>query len=161
MRTLLVLRHAKSSWSEAGQDDHLRPLNGRGERDAPQVGALLREKGWTPHLVISSDAVRAKMTAEASAKTAGYAGTVRLDHRLYLAGPDEIIEVLRGVDEPAASVMVVGHNPGLEQLVAQLTGEPAYLPTATLVRIVLPINRWRDLDESIAGSLADVWQPNT
>jgi phosphohistidine phosphatase len=160
MRTLLVLRHAKSSWAESGQSDHLRPLNGRGERDAPRVGDVLRERRWVPEVIVSSDAVRAKMTAEAAARTAGYAGTIRFDHGLYLAGPGDIIELLHGVEDTARSVMIVGHNPGLEELVSQLTGEPASLATATLVRIVLPIDRWRDLDQHTAGSLADSWQPN-
>ena len=159
MRTLLVLRHAKSSWSDSGLDDHLRPLNDRGERDAPRVGELLRQQRLTPDLIISSDAVRARMTAEASARAAGYAGEIRLDHSLYLAAPDDILAVLRSAEENAGIVMVVGHNPGLERLVGQLTGEPAYLPTATLAQIVLPIDRWRDLDESTPGWLVDVWRP--
>jgi len=159
MRTLLVLRHAKSSWSDSALDDHLRPLNDRGERDAPRVGALLRQQRLTPDLIISSDAERAQMTAEASAKAAGYAGEIRLDHRLYLATPDDILAVLRSADENAGIVMVVGHNPGLESLAGQLTGEPAHLPTAALAQIVLPIDRWRDLDESTVGRLGGVWRP--
>lgn len=159
MRTLLVLRHAKSSWSDSSVADHLRPLNDRGQRDAPRVGQLLRHRRLTPDLIISSDAERALMTAEASAKAAGYVGEIRLDHRLYLAAPGEILAVLRGADEGAGIVMVVGHNPGLEGLVGQLTGEPAYLPTATLAQVVLPIDRWRDLDETTLGRLENIWQP--
>lgn len=159
MRTLLVLRHAKSSWSESGLDDHLRPLNDRGERDAPRVGERLLQQRLRPDLIISSDAVRARMTAEASAKAAGYAGEIRLDHSLYLAAPDDILAVLRTADEKAGIVMVVGHNPGLEALIGQLAGEQAHLPTATLAQIVLSIDRWRDLDETTSGRLVDIWRP--
>lgn len=159
MRTLLVLRHAKSSWSDSALGDHQRPLNDRGERDAPRVGELLRKQMLTPDLIISSDAVRAQMTARAVAKAAGYAGEIRLDRSLYLAAPNDIISVLRSAEDDAGIVMVVGHNPGLEGLVSQLAGEPAALPTATLANILLPINRWRDLDESAPGSLVEVWRP--
>lgn len=159
MRTLLVLRHAKSDWSDSGAHDHDRPLNHRGERDAPRVGELLRQQRLIPDLVISSDAVRAHTTARAVCQAAGYAGEIRLDHSLYLAAPDDLICVLRSAEDHAGIVMVVGHNPGLEGLISQLTGEPAYLPTATLAKLLLPIERWRDLDESTAGSLSDVWRP--
>ena len=74
MRTLLVLRHAKSSWNDSALGDHQRPLNERGERDAPLVGERLRRQKLTPDLIISSDAERAQMTARAVARAAGYAG---------------------------------------------------------------------------------------
>jgi phosphohistidine phosphatase len=160
MKTLLVLRHAKSSWSDSGLDDHDRPLNKRGHRDAPRMGELLREQQLIPDLIISSDAVRAQMTAEAVAEGAGYAGKIVLDHLLYMASPDDIVAVLRTVPDPhAATVMIVAHNPGLEDLVAQLTGESHDFPTAALAQIVLPIDRWRDLDASIAATLVGLWRP--
>ena len=160
MKTLLILRHAKSSWSDSALDDHDRPLNDRGERDAPRMGELLRQRRLTPDLIISSDAVRARMTAQAVAEAAGYAGEIRLEPLLYHAAPDDIVVVLRTVPEPnAATVMVVGHNPGLEALVGQLTGERHDLPTAALAQIDLPIDSWRDLDGSTRGTLVDVWRP--
>lgn len=160
MKTLLVLRHAKSSWANSGQDDHERPLNERGKREAPQVGEQLRRRRLVPDLIISSDAVRARKTADAVAKAAGHSGEIRLDHGLYLAAPDDILAVLYGADDSAGIVMVVGHNPGLEGLVRQLTGEAAHLATATVAQIALPIDRWRDLDESTLGRLSEVWRPN-
>jgi phosphohistidine phosphatase len=111
-------------------------------------------------VIISSDAVRAQMTAEAVAEAAGYAGEIRLEHLLYGAAPDDIVAVLHTAPEPnVATVMVVGHNPGLEALVGQLTGERQDLPTAALAQIVLPIDRWRDLDGSTQGTLVDLWRP--
>ncbi len=160
MKTLLVLRHAKSSWNESGLADHDRPLNERGERDAPRVGKLLREQRLAPDIIISSDAVRTRMTAAAVAEAAEYAGAIRFEPLLYHAAPDDILVVLRAAPEPDAdTVMIVGHNPGLEGLVAQLTGEAQDLPTAALAHIVLPIDRWRDLDGSTSGTLVDLWRP--
>lgn len=159
MKTLLVLRHAKSSWVESGLDDHERPLNDRGEREAPKVGEQLRQRRLVPDLIISSDAVRAHKTTVAVAGAAGHSGEIRLDHSLYLAAPDDILAVLRSADENAGIVMVVGHNPGLEGLVRQLTGETTYLATATVAEIALPIDRWSDLDETTLGRLSEVWRP--
>ena len=159
MKTLLVLRHAKSSWDDAALDDHERPLNKRGRRDAPRMGELVREHGLIPDVVISSDAVRARLTAEAVIEAARYAGAILLDRRLYMAGPADILSLLRTVGEKAETVMIVGHNPGLEELVAQLTGDWQDLPTAALAQIILPIDRWRDLNLSSRGTLVGHWGP--
>ena len=160
MKTLLLLRHAKSSWADPALDDHQRPLNERGRRDAPRMGNLIRERGLSPDVIISSDAVRARLTAEAVAETAGYAARILLDPRLYHAGPDSIVEVLQTVpDGKAKTVMIVGHNPGLERLIARLTAEHPDLPTAALAQIVLPIVRWRDLEVSTGGTLLALWRP--
>ena len=160
MKTLLVLRHAKSSWDDTALDDHERPLNERGRRDGPRMGELVREHRLTPDIIISSDAVRARRTAEAVAKATRYAGEVRLDRLLYLASPADILAVLRTIRETkAGTVMIVGHNPGLEELVTQLTGEQQDLPTAALAQIGLPIDRWRDLKMSTRGRLLDLWRP--
>jgi phosphohistidine phosphatase len=159
MKTLLVLRHAKSSWNDAALDDHERPLNKRGQRDAPRMGELVREYGLIPDVVISSDAVRARLTAEAVAAAARYTGNILLDPHLYMASPADILPLLQRVRENAATVMIVGHNPGLEALVAQLTGERHDLPTAALAQIGLPIDRWRDLKLSTRGTLVGLWRP--
>ena len=157
---LLVLRHAKSSWNDSTVADHERPLNERGRHDAPRVGELLRKHRQTPELIVSSDAVRARLTAEAVAKAARYDGEILVDPRLYLASAADILEVLRDVgDTEAETVMVVGHNPGLEELVEHLTGDPQTLPTAALARIALPIARWRDLEQSTRGKLLSLWRP--
>jgi phosphohistidine phosphatase len=159
MKTLLVLRHAKSSWSDGSLADHDRPLNERGERDAPRMGDLVRQHRLVPDLIISSDAVRARMTAEALAETAGYKGAIRFEPLLYAAAPDDILVVLRAAEPNAKTVMIVGHNPGLEALVGHLTGERQDMPTAALAQIELPIDQWRDLDESVRGTLVDLWRP--
>jgi phosphohistidine phosphatase len=160
MKTLLVLRHAKSSRDDRTLDDHERPLNERGQRDAPRMGEVIREHGLAPDVILSSDALRARQTAEAAAKAAHYAGEILLDPRLYDASPADILRVLRTVDETNAStVMIVGHNPGLEELVARLTLERQDLPTAALAQIALPVDHWRDLTVSRRGSLIGLWRP--
>ena len=159
MKTLLVLRHAKSSWNGPALDDHERPLNKRGRRTAPRIGKLMREYGLIPDVIISSDAVRARLTAEAVAEAARYAGEILLDPHLYLACPADILSLLTTVRANAGTVMIVGHNPGLEKLVEQLTGERQDLPTAALAQIGLPIDQWRDLKLSTRGTLVGLWRP--
>jgi phosphohistidine phosphatase len=162
VRTLLILRHAKSSWDDSTLSDHQRPLNARGERDAPRMGALARDERLFPDLIISSDAVRARLTAEAMAQALGYRRQLLLDARLYHANPADILDVVRSaVADDVSTVMIVGHNPGLEELVAQLTGEPEHLPTGALARIDLAIDSWSDLDATTRGTLAGSWSPDS
>jgi phosphohistidine phosphatase len=160
MKTLLVLRHAKSSWSHSGLADHERPLNTRGRRDGPRMGELMRDDGLIPDVLISSDAVRARLTAEAVAEAAGFTGDILLDERLYLASPGDIVALLQSVDANAGTVMIVGHNPGLEELLDHLTREAVDLPTAALAQVALPIDQWRDLTLSTRGVLVGHWRPN-
>jgi phosphohistidine phosphatase len=160
VKTLLLLRHAKSSWADPALDDHDRRLNERGRRDAPRMGDLIRVRRLSPDVIISSDAVRARLTAEAVAQTARCSGKIQLDPRLYLADPGSIVNVLRTLpDSNADTVMVVGHNPGLEDLIAKLTGEHPDMPTCALARIALPIVHWRDLRVSSEGTLLALWRP--
>lgn len=158
MKRLLILRHAKSSWNDASLDDWERPLSGRGVRDAPRVGELLRDQSLIPDLIITSDAVRARTTAEAAAQTAGYTREIVVEPSLYHATPDDIVAVLNTVpDDSAGTILVVGHNPGLEELIEQLSGERHRLPTAGLVQLALPVGRWRDLEPSIRATVVACW----
>ena len=160
MKTLLVLRHAKSSRDDPSLDDRDRPLAARGERDAPRMGRLVRDEQLSPDLVVCSDAVRARQTAEAMAEAAGYSGTILLEHRLYAAEAGGILAVLREVVEPdLGTVMIVGHNPGLEDLVSALTGFREDLPTAALAQLALPIDRWSDIGPRTRGKLVRLWSP--
>jgi phosphohistidine phosphatase len=159
VKRLLILRHAKSSWSDSSLDDWQRPLNDRGERDAPRVGDLIKRQSLVPDLIITSDAERARTTAQAVARRAGYAREMIFEPALYHAGPEDVISVINGVANDVNTVLIVGHNPGLENLVQQLTGEDVTLPTAALVHISLPIDRWSDLDGDTGGSIVDSWRP--
>jgi phosphohistidine phosphatase len=159
-RRLLVLRHAKSSWADSAADDWERGLTARGRRDATHVGELLRRLSLVPDIIISSDAVRAETTARLVADAAGYAGKVVLSSSLYHATPDKVIDVLRDVrDRSARAIMIVAHNPGLEDLIARLTGERVAMPTAALANVALPIEAWHQLDVATRGMLIDFWRP--
>lgn len=129
-------------------------------RNATSVGHLLRRLSLAPDLIITSDAVRAQTTAQIVAEAAEYRGKVVQSSLLYHARPDAVIDVLRTI--PAAvhrSVMIVGHNPGLEDLLALLTGEQIDLPTAALVCLAVEVDQWSDLDSSRAVSVIGVWTP--
>ena len=158
MKQLLILRHAKSSWADSSMSDWQRPLNERGLRDAPRAGAWLRERALVPDVIITSDAVRARTTAAAVAEAIDYAQEIIIEPSLYHAKPDDMLAVLRGVRTDALTVLVVGHNPGLEELVEQLTCEHRDLPTAALVHIALAIDEWSEAGAG-AGSIVDAWRP--
>lgn len=160
MKTLLVQRHAKSSWKDPGLDDHDRPLNKRGKKDGPRMGRLVREEDLIPDLILSSTAVRAKNTAKEVAEISGYSGKVHWDERLYLAAPSDMVSVLKEIEDPSADrVMIVGHNPGQEELVRVLSGSRETFPTAALAQIELPITIWGELELSTKGRLVHLWRP--
>jgi phosphohistidine phosphatase len=161
VKTLLILRHAKSSWGDASLEDRERPLNERGRRDAPRMGDLLCAEQLVPDVILTSDAVRAHTTAMAVAETAGYTGEIVVHPGLYLASPEDILSALQAVpDTNAGTVMIVGHNPGLEELLARLSGESHDLPTAALVHLELPIETWSELDASTPATLVEIWRPS-
>ena len=159
MKTLLLLRHAKSDWRDPQLADHDRPLNKRGKRDARRMGRLLRDENLLPDLIITSTAERTRTTVEGMAAESAYAGKIKARRVFYLAGPESSLEVLRGVPDTYQRVMVVGHNPGLEELLAQLTGTVIILPTAALAQVSLPIRHWGELGEETKGKLKGVWRP--
>lgn len=159
MKTLLILRHAKSGEKHSGMPDHDRPLNERGESDAPRVGELIRDEGLVPEQILCSTAKRAVDTAQKVASGCGYAGDIETRRSLYLASPVRYLEALQELDGGVSRAMVVGHNPGLEDLVALLTGRHERLPTAALVQIELPIDDWAELSMETRGRLVRVWRP--
>src|SRR3954467_7006421 len=127
MKTLLLMRHAKSSWKDDSLDDHDRPLNKRGKRDAPRMGELLREQKLVPDYIVSSSARRARKTADAVALAAEFRGETRITGELYMVQPGKMLEVLSQTPEAYNSVLLIAHNPGAEELLEQLTGESCAL----------------------------------
>ena len=119
----------------------------------------MRERSLIPELIITSDAVRALTTARAVAEAAGYEGAIVTEPSLYLGKPDQVLATLNGLTETVRAVLIVGHNPGLEDLVAQLTGEAVDLPTAALVHLAVPVDDWRTLDLSTGASVVFTWRP--
>jgi len=148
VKRLLLLRHAKSSWSDDGLADSERPLSGRGERDAPRMGARLRKRGIRPGLVITSPAVRARRTASLVARALDYPdGAIRLEATLYLAAPAEILTVVAAQADAIDCLLVVGHNPGLTELTNLLLPELALanLPTTGVVVVDCAGERWAEV----------------
>ncbi len=161
MKTLLILRHAKSSWDNPQLSDYDRPLNKRGKRDAPRMGKHLREEGLIPDRILTSSAKRAKKTATKVAKSCGYTRKIKQLDRFYLAPPGVYLEKLQTLSNEYQRVMVVGHNPTMEQLVRHLTGQIQRMPTAALAHIELPIQKWAALDFYTRGTLVNLWTPKT
>jgi phosphohistidine phosphatase len=159
MKTLLLLRHAKSSWKDESLDDHDRPLNKRGKREAPRMGQLLKDEGLLPELIVSSSARRARKTAEHVIHASGYRGETRITSEAYDAAPEKLLELLATVPEPLSRVLLVGHNPGLEELLQALIGTYTPLSTASLAHLGLPIAAWSEIAGKPQGTLKNLWQP--
>jgi phosphohistidine phosphatase len=161
MKTLLLLRHAKSSWKEPGLDDHDRPLNKRGKHDAPEMGKLVRKLDLAPDLILCSTARRAYDTARAVADACGYASEIETQRDLYLSDTTCYLDILHHLPDEVGSVMVVGHNPDMEELLALLTDNAEAMPTAALAQVELPISSWQELTEATDGRLKGVWTPRS
>ena len=159
MKTLLILRHAKSSWKQHTPTDHDRPLNNRGKRDALRMAKLVEEQAFCPALILASPAKRARLTAEAVAVRLTGSDVIRLEPRLYLASMDAIVSVLQEASDRVNCLMVVGHNPGLEELARVLTGGAEPLVTGALVNVQLPIEKWDALGVTDSGHLVGRWIP--
>lgn len=159
MRELLVLRHAKSSWKVAELDDHERPLNERGRRDAPRMGRLVGDRRLVPDRIVSSTAVRARATAEAVAEACGFRGEIVLTRQLYLADPEDCLALVAAVPAADHRVLLVGHNPCLEDLVEIVTGRPERMSTAALAWIALPVEEWAETTAGVRGELLALWRP--
>ena len=155
--TLYLLRHAKSSWSDAALADEERPLAPRGRRDAKRVREHLERLGIAPALVLCSSARRAVQTLELLQSALGAATPVLIEPELYGATAEELLERLRVVPDDVASVLLIGHNPGLQDLAlllasagAELSRLEAKFPTAALATFSLPNATWRQLSQADA-----------
>jgi phosphohistidine phosphatase len=157
MRTLFLLRHAKSSWDNTSLPDFERPLNSRGRTAAETIARVLREKNINPDAIVSSPAVRAKETIEIIIQSAQLPGTLRFDQRIYEAPVGRLLEVVSEIGDEAKTALLVGHNPGFEQLVSVLTGQSESMPTAALAKITFDISAWTDVNAG--GTLDWVLRP--
>lgn len=164
METLYLLRHAKSSWDDPALGDFDRPLAKRGRRDAPLIGGFMAERGWRPDLALVSPAVRARDTWQLVSAGLPKPVETRFEHSIYMAAPDDLLALLRALPEPPRSVILVGHNPGLEQCAAALAGPQSdaqalatmreKFPTAALARFDIPAGL-----EPGAAALTDFVRP--
>ncbi len=158
MRTLLILRHSKSGHDEPVSDEE-RTLTSRGRKDARRMGELARERNLLPDRVLCSMAKRARQTIKFFAQGAKLKKPVEFLDALYLAEPAAILREIRAHAGSSERVMVVGHNPGLESLVASLTGGRIDLVTTALAECILPIESWSDLGVRTAGTLRSIFRP--
>jgi phosphohistidine phosphatase len=171
VKRLLLLRHAKAVPGGAGIEDHERALMPRGRDDAARMGRYIARNGFTPEIVLASTSARTTETVEEA--SAHLAGTARVDYLepLYLAEPEVILSIVRLAPDKVESVMVVGHNPGLEQVATLLAREPVKrrerdrfdlleekFPTAALAVLEFDVARWRDVAAG-EGALRDFVRP--
>jgi phosphohistidine phosphatase len=159
MKTLLLMRHAKSSWKQSGLADRERPLNKRGKRDAPRMGEWLRRQDLVPEWVVSSAAKRARETAQRVVEAAGYDGEIVCLEQLYGAEPSQYLAALRVVPERVGRALLIGHNPGLEDLLELLAGRWERLPTAAIAHLLVPTDRWEYVRSDGSAQLVQVWRP--
>ena len=156
MKTLTLLRHAKSSWDDPVARDFDRPLNARGRRAARRIGQELRSQGLAFDQILASPAARVVETLDDVAEGYGSILDIEYDQRIYLASVPTLLEVIHGADDEAERLLIVGHNPGLENLALALAGEGALrsevvakYPTGTVAEIVFDVDNWIDVEEGL------------
>jgi phosphohistidine phosphatase len=151
-KRLALLRHAKSSWSDSDLDDHERPLNGRGRRAAAQMGRYLREHELVPELVLCSSALRTRQTLDLLAL--GDRPVVRIEDVLYAASASTLLGRLRLVEDDVGSVLLIAHNPGIQDLARSLTGGRGGIgekyPTGALADLEVDAASWEQLGPATA-----------
>lgn len=156
MKTLLLARHAKSDWGVPNLADHDRPLNARGLRDAPAMAGRLVDEGVLVDLVVSSTALRARTTAEEYA--AAFELELVEEPGLYVASARSILLAASRLPDTSETAMLVGHNPGMSDAVAELTGDFVELPTCAVAECRVEVDSWAELSEG-SGRLIGVRTP--
>ena len=159
MKTLLVMRHAKSSWKNQELPDHDRPLKKRGRKDIANMAKILTKKALTPDLILSSDAVRAKDTASLMKDKLNYKGKIELLEEFYMAEPEVYLQKIAQVSEKVDTLLIVGHNPGLEGLVMTLGDKITSLPTGSIAKIYLFVDKWKEVTAETDGEINHLWIP--
>lgn len=146
MKTLLVMRHAKSDWGSPSGDDHERPLAARGVRAARRMGSFLADAGYIPQMVISSTAVRARTTAELAFEAGGWECPIVTMADFYASDPDRVLDVVRETEDDVERLLIAGHEPTWSTLVTWLIGGGRVrMPTAAVACLDLKHGRWIDL----------------
>ena len=159
MKTLLLMRHAKSSWKDPKLADHERPLNNRGKNDAPRMGEHLNQEDKIPDVILCSSAARARLTVEGVLETLCFEGEFKIFDELYHSGPRTYLELLSELQEDFNSAMIVGHNPEMDYFLEYVCGVYEHMTTANVAVIEFPINTWRELRNEVEGKLVSLWRP--
>lgn len=157
-RRLIIMRHAKSSW-KTGDQDHERPLNGRGKKDAPVIAGALVARDWVPDLVLSSDSERTRQTWAHMAPVFGQDIVVEFRPDFYLAGLRSLTAGIEGVSEQVSTLLVLGHNPGWEEAVYALSGQPIEMTTANAVLLQNSAHSWAEAIHGPTWSMVEVIRP--
>jgi phosphohistidine phosphatase len=159
MRTVFIMRHGKSRWDEEGIPDIGRKLSARGKHDAHALGEILALSESAPDRTVASPARRATGTAKRVARAWGYDGQIVVDERLYEGTREGCLTLLRQLNQAVGSVLLVGHNPHLEEMALLLGGRALSMGTCTVARIDVPIDRWSELRLPADGTIRQVWEP--
>jgi phosphohistidine phosphatase len=152
MRTLYLLRHAKSSWKDVTLPDFDRPLKDRGRKAAKRIGRYLAAEKLKDPMVVCSPAVRTRETADIVLRQANLRVEVRFEERIYEASLRDLVHVVSEIPDEKQVAIMIGHNPGFEELLAYLTGEGRRMPTCALGKIKFEVESWKDIKED-AGAL--------
>ena len=159
-KRIILMRHAKSSWKSGAPSDHERPLNKRGRRDSPKVGAALARLGWTPDHVLSSDSSRTTETFARMRASLGFESEPEFLHALYHGGTDEIRDAIRELPGTVETVLVLGHNPGWEEALEWLSGRAETMKTGCAALLTLDAESWPDAaDAGRRWALASIIYP--
>jgi len=146
MKHLYLMRHAKSSWDHPGLNDFDRPLNKRGIRDAPKMGEYLAQQRILPQIIVTSPAKRAHATAISLAAAVLPPSGIVENEQIYAASTSTLIAIIQGWDDTWERAMIVGHNPGIAEVAAVLTGgEVGHVPTCTVMELGLDVASWDDI----------------
>jgi len=146
MKALFLVRHAKSSRDDPDLPDRDRPLDNRGQHEAPEMGHRLADRKVRPDLILSSPALRALTTAQLLADQIGYARQdIVVDDRLYPGDEESMLAVVHGLDKTLSSIMLFGHNPAISALASQLLGRGLDMPTCAVVELRYDTKLWRDI----------------
>lgn len=154
MKKLYIIRHAKSSWKDLMLNDFERPLNKRGENDAPFMGKLLKEKDVFPDAILSSPALRAKTTAQKIAQEINFSKEIIYDRKIYEASVQTLKSVVKSIDDKYSTVFLFGHNPGLKMLAKSIVGFEGNIPTCGIVEVEFDCKKWSDISSKNAKMIS-------
>ena len=158
MKTLIIMRHAKSSMDEK-VEDRLRSLSKRGKKNAERMSELLKDEKVTPDLILASNAIRARQTAELVIEAIKFQGDRSYLNRLYMAEVEIYAQEIMHTHDEVNTLMVIGHNPALESLLQMTTNKVESLPTSAIAQLKLPIDSWKDFRLETHAELVNFWRP--
>lgn len=154
MKTLTLIRHAKSSWDDASLNDFDRPLSKRGKNDAPFMAKILKEQGTHPDIILSSPALRARKTAQVFAKELEFEHAITYNEAIYEANVKTLLQIVTSLDKKLSSVFLVGHNPSLNELAAHFLEFNENIVTCGVVEIAFDCQKWSEINSHNARLLS-------